>query len=395
MINKAIKFKFIIFYFFSYIIFAFASTKFTPFLSKLGYSAFERGIILSSYAITNILFQLLFGVLADKYQTMKKIVLISLSVYGIASVIMFSTYGIASVIMFSTESATFIIYLLLVALSGGLLNTCCSLYDTWIIGCGDNINNYLSFIKTFGSIGWAIGSMVASYLILRFSYFGLSVAIGLIVVLLIINILLLPDIEKINKKINVTNKDIIELLKDKKYILLVCILFLLYSMVVANNCTVIDKMIALNATNSQISLKWSLQSLLEIPTYLAGSYLLKKYSSLNLLKLSAIMITVQFLLFALTNDSNIIIILCVFQVFSTPLILITSKRLIFEVSPKKLRSSSQLIALSIFMGGSSLIIPTVAGFLSINIGYNYTLMVLSLFGCLAYCLIVLLNYLQE
>ncbi|HBE9728833.1 TPA: MFS transporter [Clostridioides difficile] len=384
MINKAIKFKFIIFYFFSYIIFAFASTKFTPFLSKLGYSAFERGIILSSYAITNILFQLLFGVLADKYQTMKKIVLISLSVYGIASVI-----------MFSTESATFIIYLLLVALSGGLLNTCCSLYDTWIIGCGDNINNYLSFIKTFGSIGWAIGSMVASYLILRFSYFGLSVAIGLIVVLLIINLLLLPDIEKINKKINVTNKDIIELLKDKKYILLVCILFLLYSMVVANNCTVIDKMIALNATNSQISLKWSLQSLLEIPTYLAGSYLLKKYSSLNLLKLSAIMITVQFLLFALTNDSNIIIILCVFQVFSTPLILITSKRLIFEVSPKKLRSSSQLIALSIFMGGSSLIIPTVAGFLSINIGYNYTLMVLSLFGCLAYCLIVLLNYLQE
>ncbi|ALP03224.1 major Facilitator Superfamily protein [Clostridioides difficile Y312] len=330
------------------------------------------------------MFQLLFGVLADKYQTMKKIVLISLSVYGIASVI-----------MFSTESATFIIYLLLVALSGGLLNTCCSLYDTWIIGCGDNINNYLSFIKTFGSIGWAIGSMVASYLILRFSYFGLSVAIGLIVVLLIINILLLPDIEKINKKINVTNKDIIELLKDKKYILLVCILFLLYSMVVANNCTVIDKMIALNATNSQISLKWSLQSLLEIPTYLAGSYLLKKYSSLNLLKLSAIMITVQFLLFALTNDSNIIIILCVFQVFSTPLILITSKRLIFEVSPKKLRSSSQLIALSIFMGGSSLIIPTVAGFLSINIGYNYTLMVLSLFGCLAYCLIVLLNYLQE
>lgn len=71
MINKAIKFKFIIFYF-SHILFL-------PLLQqnshlsyqKLGYSAFERGIILSSYAITNILFQLLFGVLADKYQTMK------------------------------------------------------------------------------------------------------------------------------------------------------------------------------------------------------------------------------------------------------------------------------------------------------------------------------------
>lgn len=378
--NKLVKLRFIIFYFFSYIIFAFASTKFTPFLSSLGYSAFERGIILSSYAITNIIFQLLFGVLADKYQTMKKIVLISLAVYGISSII-----------MFSTESGSLVIYLLLIALSGGLLNTCCSLYDTWIISCSDGINKYLSFIKTFGSIGWALGSLLASYLIVKFSYSGLSVSIGIILVLLIINILLLPDIEKLDKKASVTNKDIIELLKDKQYILLVCILFLLYSMVVANNCTVIDKMIALDATNSQISLKWSLQSLLEIPTYLAGSYLLKKYKSLNLLKLSAVMVTIQFVLFAIVEDPNLIILLSVFQVFSTPLILISSKTLIFEVSPKKLRSSSQLIALSVFMGGSSLIIPTIAGFLSVNIGYNYTLIVLSIFGCTAYSLILLLK----
>lgn len=99
---------FIFFYFFSYMIFAFASTKFTPFLSGLGYSAFERGIMLSSYAITNIIFQLLFGLLSDKYQTMKKIVLLCVGIYGISTAL-----------LFSSRSAVFSVYLLLVALSGG------------------------------------------------------------------------------------------------------------------------------------------------------------------------------------------------------------------------------------------------------------------------------------
>lgn len=89
-------------------IFAFASTKFTPFLSGLGYSAFERGIMLSSYAITNIIFQLLFGLLSDKYQTMKKIVLLCVGIYGISTAL-----------LFSSRSAVFSVYLLLVALSGG------------------------------------------------------------------------------------------------------------------------------------------------------------------------------------------------------------------------------------------------------------------------------------
>lgn len=64
--------------------------------------------MLSSYAITNIIFQLLFGLLSDKYQTMKKIVLLCVGIYGISTAL-----------LFSSRSAVFSVYLLLVALSGG------------------------------------------------------------------------------------------------------------------------------------------------------------------------------------------------------------------------------------------------------------------------------------
>lgn len=354
-------------------IFAFASTKFTPFLSGLGYSAFERGIMLSSYAITNIIFQLLFGLLSDKYQTMKKIVLLCVGIYGISTAL-----------LFSSRSAVFSVYLLLVALSGGLLNTCCGLYDTWILGCNKEISQKMSFVKTFGSIGWALGSMIASFLIFSFSYCGLAVSIMVIVSILTINIMILPDIEKIEGNSKVKAGDILELLKDRQYILLVIIYFLMYSMVVVNNCTVIDKMIYLNATDSQISFKWSLQSLLEIPTYLAGSFLLEKVKGSTLAKISAVMMTIQFLIFAFAQNPEYIIIGCFLQVFSTPIVLITSKTLIQEIAPPKLRSSSQLIALSIFMGGSSLIMLVAAGFLSVNIGFDFTLASVATLGCISF-----------
>ena len=177
---------FIIFYILSYGIFSFSSTKFTPYLSEIGYSAFQRGVILSGYAAATIVLQLLFGILSDRYQTMKKIIIVSLCVYGIVSALLFSTKG-----------ATIAVYFVLVSLSGGLLNSCCGLYDTWILGCHEEIRKNLSFIKAFGSIGWAIGSMAASLIISLFSYRGLGISIIVITLLSLLNLIALPDIDRI------------------------------------------------------------------------------------------------------------------------------------------------------------------------------------------------------
>lgn len=360
--KKNYKLNFVIFYILSYAIFSFASTKFTPYLSQIGYTAFQRGMILSGYAAATIVMQLAFGVLSDRYQTMKKIVIVSLCVYGVSSAV-----------LFSTQHAAIAVYFVLVSLSGGLLNACCGLYDTWILGCGEEIRKSLSFIKAFGSIGWAVGSMAASLIIGLFSYRGLGIAIAAIALLSLLNIALLPDIDRMEEKSKVSLEDFKHLMTNGQYVLLVLILFLLYSMVIANNCTVIDKMIDLCASDAQISMKWSVQSLVEIPTYLAGAYLLSKFSGLKLLRFSSIMLTFQFALFAGASAPAVIIGASVLQLFSTPIILVASKMLILEIAPDKLKSSSQLIALSIFTGASSLIVPTVAGFFGERIGFNATL----------------------
>ncbi len=374
MKNKYIV-NFVIFYILSYAIFSFASTKFTPYLSEIGYSAFERGIILSGYAAATIIMQLLFGVLSDRYQTIKKIIIVSLCMYGIVSAV-----------LFSTEKSVIAVYFVLVSLSGGLLNACCGLYDTWILGCSEEIRKHLSFIKAFGSIGWAVGSLAASLIISLFAYRGLGISILAIALLSLLNIAVLPDIDRVGEKSKISADDFKQLMTDGRYVLLIIILLLLYSMVIANNCTVIDKMIDLKATDGQISMKWSVQSLVEIPTYLAGAYLLTRFGGLKLLRLSSVMLTMQFVLFTWAKNPAVIIGVSALQMFSAPVILIASKVLIMEMAPEKLKNSSQLIALSIFSGVSSLLVPVVAGFFSEHIGFNSTLGCVTALGVCSFLL---------
>jgi len=165
----------------------------------------------------------------------------------------------------------------------------------------------------------------------------------------------------------------------------------MYSIVIANTCTVIDKMLALGASQQVISSKWAVQSILEIPTYFLGAKLLLRYNHYTLLQFSSFLLSLQFFLFAIVQDANQMVLLSVFQIGTTPVILLTSKTLIFKLSKPKVRGSSQLIALSIFTGVSTLLVPAIAGSSSLYIGMDITLFVFACLGVLSCILIVYLR----
>lgn len=347
-------------------------------MSSIGYDAMERGVILSGVAVVSLFLQLLSGILSDKFQTVKNIIVIGLL-----------CFALASLISFREGLSNFILQFLIISLSGGLINTLCGLNDTWLMGISDESREALPFIKAFGSIGWATGSVLSSYIILYFYNRGLRI----IIVLLIFMTIYIMKYTENAKKIEMTgtakvtnDKGLFLILKNKRYWLLISILTLSYSLIVANSGVVIDKMLELGASNVQISLKWSLGSLAEIPTFFIGSYLLKNIRSIRLLQLSIIASTLQFILFTIASTSSHMILITALQIFTTPLIMIASKMLIFEITPRNLANSSQMIALSIFTGIPSLLIPILAGTSSVFIGVNQTLLVLTIFGIISFVL---------
>ena len=132
-------------------------------------------------------------------------------------------------------------------------------------------------------------------------------------------------------------------------------------------------------------------SLLEIPMYFMWKNLIKKYDALKLLRFSALVLTGQFVLFGLVKIPILFILVSALQIFTTPIILVASKMIISQIVPSNIQNSAQLIALSIFMGGSSLVIPILTGWLSVSTGINLTIYLLSVNGIVAYLTIIYLR----
>ena len=382
MENNRQKSLYILIYILLYMAFAFGMTQFTPFLSKLGYNSMQRGILLSSYAATTIILQMLFGFLSDKYHTVKKFMVVALI-----------TYAVSAYLFYNKETQFFIYHMIVIAFSGGLINTSCGLCDTWILASNKYLRQQLSFIKAFGSIGWAIGSIILSSVISRFGYKGVSSGILILCILSLGVMYFIKDVNK-NQSLRVQKvqlSDLKELILDRKYSLLVTILFFMYCVIITNNTAVVDKMLELGASDSQIGYKWSIQSVIEIPTYLFGAYFLRKYNHYFLLKVSAIALTIQFILFGMSTSITQIIILSVLQILTTPLLIITSKTLIYDLTSERMKSTGQLLALSIFTGLSSLLVPTCAGIITRYFNVNTTLFIAASLSAISLFLINILK----
>lgn len=368
MKDKKMMIKFCLIYFLAYGIIALGYTQYVPYLSSVGYNPMERGILISSYAVTTIVFQLVFGILSDKYKTVKKLCIVAVMAFAIF------TY-----LFYSLETKMFILHMILIAMSAGLANLNFGYLDNWLFTFGEKAREQFSFIRAFGSIGWAVASIFIAQLLNEFGYKGLGLIIILFTIIMLGLMFLVAEGVKSNEKKSekITMVDIKELLSNRKYILVIIILFLVYCAATSNATTIIDKMLQLGATNAEIGYKWTISGLVEIPVYIYGSFFLKRLGAYRLLSISAFTIMLQFILFGMSNSVNSMVILSAFQIITGPMMMLASRILIFEFSSEKLKSTGLLLALSIYSGLSAFIMPSVGGAITNYFNVNTTIYIVA------------------
>ena len=125
--------------------------------------------------------------------------------------------------------------------------------------------------------------------------------------------------------------------------------------------------------------------------FFAGPLLLRRYKAKALLVVSAIAYTVQFTLFGLTNTVTGLLLLIGLQVLTNPTLIIASKVLIDELTSDACKSTGQLIAMSIYTGGASLLIPYLSGVLTEWKDINFTLFFAATLGVMAFLLTFLIK----
>lgn len=369
-------------YIISYLAFAFGTVQIVPYLTSIGYSPVERGILISSIAIVTIIVQLIFGYLSDKYKTVKKIFIVIMIVFAASSWI-----------FYTVDSRQFILHLILVALCGGFSNLGMGVQDNWVLETDARTRDLFSVIRAFGSFGWAIGGIILGYLINSFGYKSLSVTVLFFTIVTLGGCFLLGDASKSNDPTTkcITKEDVIELVKNKSYILVIIILFLLSCIQMFNNYTLIDKIMILGGTSKDVGITATIKGLAELPMFFAGPMLLRKYKAKALLVVSAIAYTIQFILFGFANTVSVLLWLIGLQMLTNPCLIIASKVMIDELTSDACKSTGQLVAMSIYTGGASLLIPYLSGVLTEWKEVNFTLFFAASLGIVALMLIPLIK----
>ena len=367
MNNKSILINQLILYFIVFMAFAFTNTQIIPFLTWIGYSPIERGIILSMVAIIAIFGQFYVGYLCDKYNTIKRFY------HGLMIIFVFM-----NALMFFITSQVFFIHLLLVSFTLGLYQALSGLIETWTIETNAYIKQNFGGIRALGSLGWALGAPLTAWIIRNYGYPMIGFAFAIVILASFAISYRSPDAQKVEKNVNLKLKDIKALLQNKNYVKLVVLLVLVNFVFRADSYTVIDKMIAIGATNDQIAFKWSFQAVLETPLFFLGFYLLEHFKAHRLLVFAILMFILRFSLYTIALTPNHIIWASAMQMVSFPLLIISQKILIADEAPLNLQSSAQMFALSMYAGIPSLLTPLLSGIMVEWLGFNTTLMIMTL-----------------
>lgn len=343
------------------------NTQIIPFLTYVGYNPVERGMILSSIAIVAILGQIITGYLCDKYSTIKKFY------HGLLFL-----FILLNGILYFVSEEVFFVHLILFGFVGGLFRIIAGLVETWTLEINEDVKDHFGLIRAFGALGWAIGAPLTSLLIDNFGYRVIGLSFAIVSMFSLIFSMNTPDASKVQTTQKLKISDIRVLLKNRNYVILLGMLILVNLVFAADMYTVIDKMVFLGASSSQIAFKWSFQAILELPLFFLGFVLLNKVGAKKMLIFSIFMYIIRFGLYTIATTPFQIIMISGLQAFTFPVLMIAQKVLVAEESPMQLKSTGQMFALSMYGGLSALLTPIISGNLIALVGFDLTLLIFSI-----------------
>lgn len=348
-------------------------TQLVPFLTHIGYDSIERGWLLASYSLTTVIFQISIGYLSDRMRGIKKFY------QAVIGVLTFF-----SALLFLFTNTNFFLHLLVVALCGGLTNTSAVLIDNWIIS-NNEVNHQISSIKALGSLGWGLTSITIPMLIINANYhlLALWIFVNSLIVLITTQKIEEEKSEDLLDGETITLRDIIELCRRKNFIIYIIIFFLIYLTIVANNTLIIDKLLTLPDGSKYVGLKWAVQSFFEIPAYFIFNRFIGKIKNEPLLIISAFFLLLQFIFYYFSSTAEMIILSAFLQFLTVPLFSLSSRLIIFEITPKRLLSSGQLISISLYIGLASFVSPLLSGFLNNLFSIDLSIKIFMIFPLMA------------
>lgn len=350
-----------------------------PILTFIGLDSSQIGIVFALAMLLGIALQMLLSVLIENY----KIITIIQS-YQIECIL--TTFFLIGAFYFKDiQVVSAIMFMLALAVSISWFPTLSALTID-CINAGIDINFGLS--RAFGSIGYSLLAVIGGMLV---QSFGIGVlvktSIGINMVMLILSFTY-PRYTNTVEHLNQEGDTILGLLKkNKKFrriIIGISLIFFAHNIINMFMKNITD---SVGATEFQYGYLMGIGSFLELPTMLLFVYLIKRYKSLILLKISAIFMTVKVVIQLLAVDYIGILISQLIQPLAFALFAPAIVFFMNEIVARKNQVKAQLMVGVACMGIGGGLGNFVGGILIKSTGIHTTLIItimVSLIGTIMY-----------
>lgn len=313
-----------------------------------GFSKMEIGILYSVGPLIGIVSNLFWGAASDKFQTMKKVL-----------IVVFIGQALFGGLLFGADTITMV--LVLTAAFYFFQNPNIALNDSQILlAVSQGGGSYPSF-RVWGSIGFGFSALGFGFITKQFGPAAIPyLCLGSIILSLLVAFSL-KDVRTSYKKMDFSG--LIKIFTRKPFLL-----FLFFIMILSIAHRINDGFLTLSlrqmgASDTIVGWSWLISAFSEIPVFFLMAKYGHRYKELPLLVVSSLVYTVRFLLVGLSNDPMWIVLLQALHSFSFGIFLITAIRYIQQSVPDEFRASGQAVFAVVWGGFAGLLSGIVGGWI--------------------------------
>lgn len=213
---------------------------------------------------------------------------------------------------------------------------------------GNKKINYGS-LRAFGSLGWGIASIWAGILFTKLSI-SYTFVISSLLYLTVLPFFVVPKIRKNVYRIKLKNINLKIIIKNK-WLLLFTFILMLYGIASSPISSFLNLyFVELKANNDIIGYAYAVQALSEVPFFFIGNRIFKKLGNANTLIISMSIMFLRLLLYGLSHNIYIGIILGVLQGFTFSFFLIPVVDYINKLLPNGYHATAQTIIWGCYFG---------------------------------------------
>lgn len=323
------------------------------YLQSTGLNTSEVGLIIALGGVVTVIAQPLWSMISDKLKTLRKIMLILVAMTAIFGYFLYQVDSFLLLVLLAM-----FVYFFLMPLDPLSESLTFTTTETNGISYGS--------VRTYGSLGYAILSLVIGYLTDWFGMgaIGLSfVVIGIICFAIVWNI---PDVP--SSSTPVTIDSLKKVLANKEMILFLILIFISSVPARMNDTFLGIHITTLGGENSLVGIAFFISGASEIVVFALSYMWLKQGKELQLITLAIFFYALRFFLTGFIDDPMMIVMIQALQMLTFPVYYTAAIQYLYRIMPREWRATGQTVLALLFFGVSGIISSYVGGIMYNNFG---------------------------